>query len=174
MCKSARTVVANTLRARGCHGHDLLGHLDIGARQCWIARRVIVHQVDRARPTRSSHSICCACSRPFMAQRGHCAAESQCPLSGVKRSLIGRAPMSASEPYRMSAAIVCRVAHDTVLGQQYASPKERRLGGFTWVMDRRSAPWLSFRRRARECRSDKSTTSLSSVPARLAARWRAG
>ena len=44
MCKSARTVVANTLRARGRHGHDLLGHLDIGARRCWIARRVIVQQ----------------------------------------------------------------------------------------------------------------------------------
>src|SRR6516164_7982117 len=27
-------------------------------------------------------------------------------------------------------------------------------------MDRRSAPWLSFRRRARECRSDETTTSF--------------
>jgi len=64
--QTRQNAVANTLRARQRHGDDLLGHLDIGARRCWIARRVIVHQVDRARPTRSWHSICCAYSRPFM------------------------------------------------------------------------------------------------------------
>jgi len=35
-----------------------------------------------------------------MAQSGHCKTKFQCPLSGVKRTLIGRAAMSAFDPKR--------------------------------------------------------------------------
>src|SRR6516164_8611640 len=40
------------------------------------------------------------CTSLLVAQSGHFAAEFQCPLLGVKRTLIGRAPMSTSDPKR--------------------------------------------------------------------------
>jgi len=44
------------------------------------------------------------CMSPLLAQGGHSATEFQCPLSGVKRTLRGHAPMSAFDPKRTSAA----------------------------------------------------------------------
>jgi hypothetical protein len=41
---------------------------------------------------------------PLLAQSGHRAAEFQCPLLGVKRTLVGGAAMSAFDPKRTFAA----------------------------------------------------------------------
>ena len=40
-------VQTDTKRAGGIS--DLLGHVDVGARRCWITRRVIVNEDDRGR-----------------------------------------------------------------------------------------------------------------------------
>jgi len=47
------------------------------------------------------------CMSPLLAQSGHLAGEFQCPLLGVKRTLVGDAAMSAFDPKRTSAWHSC-------------------------------------------------------------------
>jgi hypothetical protein len=44
---------------------------------------------------------------PLLAQSGHLAAEFQCPLLGVKRTLRKPSKMSASDPTRKSGIEIC-------------------------------------------------------------------
>ena len=46
----------------------------------------------------------------FLAQSGHFAAEFPCPLSGVKRTLVGGAAMSAFDPKRTLGPLPFRTA----------------------------------------------------------------
>ena len=54
---------------------------------------------------------------PLLAQSGHSTTEFQCPLLGVKRTLIERAPMSAFDPKRTSAAqdcLLCKLTRNPI------------------------------------------------------------
>ena len=44
------------------------------------------------------------CMSPLLAQSGHADPAQRCPLSGAKRTLIGRASMSANDPKRTLAS----------------------------------------------------------------------
>ena len=55
-------------------------------------------------PTRSSNNdIFCSAECLLLAQSGHANRSQQCPLSGVKRTLLRLAPMSAFDPKRPSS-----------------------------------------------------------------------
>src|SRR6516164_3708011 len=53
----------------------------------------------------------CSAECLLLAQSGHVAAEFQCLLLGVKRTLVGDAAMSAFDPKRTSTIQICRDAH---------------------------------------------------------------
>ena len=57
----------------------------------------------------------CAAECPLLAQSGHFATESQCPLLGVKRTLVGDAAMSAYDPKRTLGAGRLCVTNDAIL-----------------------------------------------------------
>src|SRR5262249_16196166 len=59
---------------------------------------------------------------PLMAQSGHHAAEFQCLLLGVKRTLLGGAPMSAFDPKRTFALQFCCDAHGPNSGTEDLAP----------------------------------------------------
>src|SRR6516225_2744122 len=62
--------------------------------------------------------------KPLLAQSRHAATEFQCPLSGVKRKLIGGAPMSAFDPKRtLSLAASCAFSQSD---RSLIAPRERQ------------------------------------------------
>src|SRR5215469_13849970 len=86
------------------------------------------------------HCIC-----PLLAQSGHHAAEFQCLLLGVKRTLLGRAPMSSFDPKRTFLLRAIRKRSLSVIGSRgyllpalrTATPPSCAVGGPTPQRHRR-------------------------------------
>src|SRR5262249_30246313 len=78
-------------------------------------------------------------SLPFLAQSGHPNGLNQCPLLGVKRTLIRGAPMSAFDPKRTSAALpACAAApaawlRSLLIGRAAGARHERQRHAFRQV-----------------------------------------
>src|SRR6516225_9820253 len=63
----------------------------------------------RANEVIASQRFCRSAECLLLAQSGHPDTLNQCPLLGVKRTLTGRAPMSAFDPNRTQAAFLISI-----------------------------------------------------------------